>query len=182
MKPQVTVSNRQHARRVDTRRLRQIAKALLAESLRVEEADLGIYLVAEPEMTRLNETFLQHAGSTDVIAFDYVKVVGQASSLSHSKIPNIGDRQDACPTLHGEIFICVDEAVWQARKFRTSWQSEIARYLVHGVLHLLGHDDSRAGDRRKMKRAENRLLRELSRRFSLAQLARPAKLSVCKNR
>ena len=46
-------------------------------------------------------------------------------------------------TLHGEIFICVDEAVLQARKFRTSWQSEIVRYLVHGVLHLLGHDDSR---------------------------------------
>ena len=50
---------------------------------------------------------------------------------------------DARRPLHGEIFICVDEAVWQARKFRTSWQSEIVRYLVHGVLHLLGHDDSR---------------------------------------
>jgi probable rRNA maturation factor len=76
----------------------------------------------------------------------------------------------------------MDEAVWQARKFRTSWQSEIVRYLVHGVLHLLGQDDSSNSERRKMKREENRLLRELSRRFSLAQLARPAKLSLCKNR
>jgi ssRNA-specific RNase YbeY (16S rRNA maturation enzyme) len=48
-------------------------------------------------------------------------------------------------------------------------------------LHLLGHDDSRPADRRKMKQAENRRLRELSRRFSLAHLARPAKLSRCKN-
>ena len=45
--------------------------------------------------------------------------------------------------LHGEIFICVDEAIRQARRFGTIWQSEIVRYLIHGVLHLLGFDDSR---------------------------------------
>jgi probable rRNA maturation factor len=168
MKPQVTIFNRQNGQRVDTRLLRQIAKALLAELLQVEWADLGVCLVTAPEMTRLNETFLQHKGSTDVIAFDY--------SAPGRRTP------DASRRLHGELFICLDEAVGQARRFRTSWQSEIARYLVHGVLHLLGHDDSRAGERRKMKREENRLLRELSRRFSLAQLARPAKLSLCKNR
>jgi len=48
-------------------------------------------------------------------------------------------------TLLGEIYICVDEAVLQARKFGTSWQSEVIRYLVHGVLHLLGFDDSSGG-------------------------------------
>ncbi len=161
MKPRVTVSNRQHVRPLDTRLLRQIAKTLLAELLQVERADLGIYLVAEPEMTRLNETFLRHKGSTDVITFDY-------SASRHQ--------------LHGEVFVCVDEAILQARRFRTSWQSEIVRYLVHGVLHLLGHDDAHADKRRKMKREENRRLRELSRRFSLAQLARTAKLCPCKNR
>jgi probable rRNA maturation factor len=163
MKPQVTIFNRQRALLIDTRQLGQIAKALLAERLQVERADLGVCLVAAPEMTRLNETFLQHRGSTDVIAFDY-SAPGRR-------------RPDARRRLHGEIFICVDEAIGQARQFRTSWQSEIVRYLVHGILHLRGHDDSRAPERRKMKREENRLLRELSRRFSLAQLARAAKLS-----
>jgi rRNA maturation RNase YbeY len=76
----------------------------------------------------------------------------------------------------------VDEAVRQARRFRTSWQSEIVRYLVHGVLHSWGYDDASAGARRKMKREEDRRLRALSRRFSLAHLARPAKLPACKNR
>ena len=79
-------------------------------------------------------------------------------------------RRASRPTLHGEIFICVDEAVSQARKFGVSWQSEVARYVIHGVLHLLGHDDLRAGARCKMKREENRLLRELSRRFALSKL------------
>ena len=78
--------------------------------------------------------------------------------------------------IHGEIFICVDEAVLQARKFGTSWQSEIVRYIVHGVLHLLGFDDSSAGARHKMKREENRRLGGLSRRFTLAQLSRPARI------
>jgi probable rRNA maturation factor len=176
----VVLANRQRTRKINRRLLKQITDALLAE-LKIQNTVLEINLVAAGEMAQLNEKFLQHAGSTDVITFNYADSAGQVSRLSHSKRKEFGDRQDACPTVHGEIFICVDEAVSQARQFRTSWQSEIARYLVHGVLHLLGHDDSRPVDRRKMKQAENRRLRELSRRFSLAHLARPVKLSRCKN-
>ena len=80
--------------------------------------------------------------------------------------------------MHGELFICVDDAVAQAKQFKTSWQSEIIRCVVHGVLHLLGHDDLKPDLRRKMKREENRLVRLLAKRFSLAQLSRPAKLSA----
>ena len=64
----------------------------------------------------------------------------------------------------------------QAKKFKTSWQSELVRYVVHGVLHLLGHDDLKPDLRRKMKREENRLVRLLAKRFSLAQLARTVKI------
>jgi probable rRNA maturation factor len=168
-KMNITVANRQRVKKVNLRLLKKIANALLTE-LEIEKAEIGICLAAAPEMTRLNETFLKHKGSTDVITFDYRDSVGQASSLSHYPIRNAGDRQDACPTLHGEIFVCVDEAVLQARKFGTSWQSEVIRYMVHGVLHLLGFDDSSAGARRKMKREENRRLREITRRFPLSKL------------
>jgi probable rRNA maturation factor len=171
----VVILNRQRVRKINLRLLKEIANALLAE-LEIQKAEIGICLVAAPEMTRLNENFLKHKGSTDVITFDYRDSVGQASSLSDFKIRKVRDRQDACPTLHGEIFVCVDEAVLQARKFGASWQSEVVRYLVHGVLHLLGFDDSSAGARRRMKRKEGRLLGGLSRRFSLAQLSHPAKM------
>jgi probable rRNA maturation factor len=173
----VVLANRQRTRNLNLRWLKQIANALLVD-LKIEDAELGVHLVAAPEMTRLNETFLRHAGSTDVITFDYSNAGGQCFVTA----PKIGATTGRCPPLHGEIFICVDEAVRQARQFRTSWQSEIVRYLVHGVLHLLGHDDSLTGERWKMKREEDRRLRELSRRFSLAHLARLAKLSACKNR
>jgi probable rRNA maturation factor len=70
----------------------------------------------------------------------------------------------------------VDEAILQARRFRTTWQSELVRYLIHGVLHLFGHDDHHAVARRKMKREENRLFKSLSARFALSRLARKSKL------
>ncbi|HTQ50732.1 MAG TPA: rRNA maturation RNase YbeY [Candidatus Acidoferrales bacterium] len=172
----VCVFNRQWTRKVNLRLLKQIAEALLAE-LKIQNAELEINVVADEEMIRLNEKYLRHAGPTDVIAFDYAKNAGQASSLSPKPPGRKMDRREACPALHGEIFVCSDEAVLQARRFHTSWQSEIVRYLVHGVLHLLGYSDSCTSARQSMKREEDRLLRRLYRRFSLAQLAPAAKLS-----
>jgi probable rRNA maturation factor len=160
----IVIANRQRTKKINLRLLKQISRALLAE-LALEKAEIGICLVNESEITLLNETFLHHAGPTDVIAFDYVDT-GKAGS----PLPAAGALRRARPTLHGEIFICVDEAVHQARRFGTSWQSEIVRYLVHGVLHLLGFDDTNVIARRKMKREENRLLREITRRFSLSKL------------
>ena len=147
----IVIANRQRTRPVNARQLRLIITGLFAE-LEISEAELGVNLVGAREMTLVNETFLRHEGSTDVITFDHRE--GQPKVIP--------------PALHGELFICVDEAVQQARRFRTSWQSEIVRYLVHGVLHLCGHDDHRTGARRKMKREENRLVRRLARKFSLA--------------
>jgi ssRNA-specific RNase YbeY (16S rRNA maturation enzyme) len=73
--------------------------ALLTE-LEIEKAEIGICLVAAPEMTRLNETFLKHKGSTDVIAFDYRDSVLPAGCRKY---------------VHGEIFVCMDEAALMIR-------------------------------------------------------------------
>jgi probable rRNA maturation factor len=161
----ISIASRQRTRKINPRRLKQITEVLLAD-LKFGEAELGINLVSAREMTLLNETFLRHEGPTDVVTFDY--------SAEEKRKAESGKRK----ALHGEIFICVDEAISQSKKFKTSWQSEVARYLVHGVLHLLGHDDRRADDRRRMKQAENRWLRRLGRRFSLAQLGRAIKLAA----
>ena len=82
------------------------------------------------------------------------------------------DHDDSGEKLHGEFFICPEVAVAQAREFRTSWQEEIVRYCVHGLLHLRGYDDVRAADRRKMKREEDRVVNELKKQFAVARLSR----------
>jgi probable rRNA maturation factor len=169
------VRNRQHVRRADLRILRRIVQALLRETCPNRNFDLAIYIVAEPEMTRLNETFLHHQGSTDVITFDYAEPVSQASCLfnSNARMRRAAGNRYICDTLlHGEIFVCVDEAIIQARRFRMTWQSELVRYIVHGVLHLLGYDDLNSRVRRKMKESENALLRHLASQFEFRSLDR----------
>lgn len=156
----VAIANRQQARRINAAALRRIARAAFAE-LGVDRADLGIRLVDAQEMARVNWQFLQHEGSTDVITFDY-------------REDNI--ESPAGPRVHGELVICVADAIQQAREFRTTWESEVVRYVVHGILHLLGYDDLKPVPRRAMKREENRLVRRLERTFSFAQLSRQARI------
>ena len=82
--------------------------------------------------------------------------------------------RSAQPELHGELFVSIDDAVAQARRFGTSWQAELVRYVVHGLLHLQGHDDRAPAVRRKMKRVEDRLVRALARESCLEDLGRRA--------
>jgi len=147
----LTFTDRQHALVLQVRLWRRITQTLLEECLHEPDFDLSICFVTTSEITRLNEMFLQHDGPTDVITFDY----SDGSSTGQ---------------LSGEIVICVDEAVSQARRFRTAWQSELVRYIIHGLLHLRGYDDRQALARSKMKRAEDRLLGQLANRFNLRKL------------
>jgi probable rRNA maturation factor len=157
----IVITNRQRSEKINARLFRQIVSALLSD-LNLADAELGIQLVGAKEMARVNRQFLRHEGSTDVITFDHLT---EDSAL-----------QTTPGRLHGELFICVDDAVAQATEFQTTWQSEVVRYLVHGVLHLRGHEDGRPDLRRKMKREENRLVRRLAQAFSLAQLSRTVRI------
>jgi probable rRNA maturation factor len=152
----LVIANRQRTKKINTRLLKEIVRALFSER-EITAAELGIHLVGAKEMARVNWQFLQHEGSTDVITFDH---------------------RDCDLEIHGELFICVDDAVVQAKQFSTDWQSELVRYIVHGVLHLQGYDDLKPELRRTMKREENRLVRRLAKRFSLAQLSAPTKLGA----
>jgi probable rRNA maturation factor len=159
----VVITNRQRVKKIDTRRLKEIVSGLFAE-LKIEKAEFGINLIGAREMALVNETFLQHEGSTDVITFDHTD---PKSETRNSK-----------SEIHGELFICIDDAIAQSLEFRTSWQAEITRYLVHGVLHLLGYDDLKPKLRRKMKSEENRLMRRLAGKFTLAQIAVRPRIST----
>jgi len=143
----IAITN-QTDRKMDLRLLEKITAAALDE-LKIKEAELGIVLVGLGKMAYMNQKFLGHAGPADVITFDYSEKREQ---------------------LHGEVFVCLRIAERQAKEFKTSWQSELVRYVVHGILHLIGHDDLNPAARKKMKLVEERLVRELSRRFALSKL------------
>lgn len=149
----LSLRSRQRERALNLPFLRRIARHVLEKEMHVSGYELGIHFVSPEEMARVNSQFLQHQGSTDVITFDYAEV------------PDLEN-------LHGEIFISVADAIQQAREFRTTWQSEVVRYVIHALLHLRGYDDLVPAKRRLMKREENRLVQNVARQFRLASLAR----------
>ncbi len=159
----LVIRNAQRARSVHAPALRRVLRCLLQDHLRVPAYELGLHLVGTQEMAALNQAYLQHEGSTDVITFDH--------SAEPPGRPVTAERHP----LHGEIYISIPDAVAQAAEFNTAWTEELLRYAVHGILHLQGHDDLRPGPRRVMKRAENRLVQTLGRAFPPAQLERKRK-------
>jgi probable rRNA maturation factor len=152
VKSTLSIRNRQKVCPVATRLLRSIVIRFLKETESIPSYELCFHLVDAPEMSRVNKKFLDHEGSTDVITFD------------HQDDPDAGH-------LYGEIYISLADAIKQARQFQTSWQSELVRYAVHGILHLCGYDDLTDEDRREMKQVENRCLRKLGTQFNLSTLA-----------
>lgn len=141
----LVIRNRQRAFPVAVPFIRKVLRHLLEIELGLESYELGALLVDPEEMARINQSYLRHEGPTDVITFPYADP----------------------PALHGELFVCPFVARMHSKQFKTSWQAEVIRYLVHGVLHLQGHDDLESAKRRSMKRLENRLVRRLGEQFRL---------------
>jgi probable rRNA maturation factor len=154
----VYIVNRRRACALNSALVRKLSRAVLAKIEADPESEVGLFFVGSSEMAQLNEKFLGHAGSTDVITFNY------ADTLPAT-------RKTICQRLHGEIFICPDVAVAQSQMFRTDWREELARYIIHGILHLAGFDDLAPAARRKMKREESRLLSDVAATFNLSKLA-----------
>lgn len=143
-KNELLIRNAQRIRRVNTPLLRRMTIHVLREHLRVREYELGFHLVDTEEMARVNEQYLKHSGSTDVITFDYSEGEHAQSGI-----------------VRGEVYISIPDAVAQAAEFGATWQSELVRYVIHALLHLRGYDDLEPAARRVMKREENRLLRAM---------------------
>ena len=165
MSTSLFIKNQQRTYPINIRYLRWMTKELLRDLLWIEDYDLGFYIVRAEKMAEINQTHLQHEGPTDVITFDY----GDGSAQM-----KIAGKRFAEIKVHGELFICIDVAIAQAKEFRTTWQSELVRYVVHGILHLLGYDDLKPALRKVMKREENRLVKKLAGSYPPAKLGKPS--------
>jgi probable rRNA maturation factor len=162
------IRSRQRVRVVDVPLLRRIARRLVEVDLAIQDYELCLHLVDDPEMAQINGQFLGHHGPTDVITFDQSGLFDSAR-LEPAAMPK---RLQPGTALCAEIFLSLRQAVAQAALFHTTWQLELTRYLIHGLLHLRGYEDGQPKARRRMKQAENRRLRQLAAVLPLASLAR----------
>jgi len=125
---------------VDGRALVATARRLL-DAVGERRAALSLSLVNDDAIRSLNQKFRGKDAATDVLSFP------------------LEDEPASAPSerLLGDVVISVDTARRQADAYDAPLQREIYRLLIHGLLHLKGHDHEAAGERRVMRREERRL-------------------------
>ncbi len=138
--PVIRVLNRQRKRPVPRQSLQQFAERALSLTLAKRAcpfsslSEIAIVLISDERMARLHQRYLGTYESTDVITFH-----------------------------HGEIFISVETAAEQAQRYRSTCLAEIELYLVHGILHLAGYNDTEKNSAREMHAVQRRLVRQARR-------------------
>ena len=126
--------------------LADAARAVL-RSERVRSALVSVALVDRRAIARMNREHLGHAGTTDVISFSF-------------------SRASARDAVIGDIYIAPDVARENAAARGVPVREELLRLVVHGTLHVLGHDhpDGPTRERSPMWRKQERIVRRLTRK------------------
>lgn len=136
---------------------RRIERSLCAmlEALGRPTATISVSFVGDAAMRRLNRAHRGRDRTTDVLSFPLYEPF---------RAPKRGPR-GATEVLLGDIVVSVDVAVRQAAAYGATLEAEIERLLVHGLLHLLGHDHEAPHERARMERAERRLFTAIGLRW-----------------
>jgi probable rRNA maturation factor len=108
-------------RLVVSRQLVQRAAVATLRAEAVKDAMLSITFVGRDAISRMNRRYLGHHGATDVISFGLGKIGKRGAVI-------------------GDIYICPEVARANARRQRIAAGEELLRLVVHGTLHVLGHD------------------------------------------
>lgn len=111
---------------------------------------MTLVFVTSRKIRACNKKFLNRDYATDVLAFE-----GEQEGR--------GERKGVCVSVHGrriagDIMISTDAVLVNARRFGTRPEEELVLYVIHGILHLLGCDDHRPRDTKRMRAKEKELL------------------------
>jgi probable rRNA maturation factor len=140
--PRIRVRNLQRIVPVNIDHLQKFAKRAVCCCIKIRRkkqtelmrsGDIFVWLISDRRMSQLHRQFLAQTGPTDVLTFQ-----------------------------HGEIFISVETAKRHAHVFGNSLVRELQLYIIHGLLHLHGFDDRTQAGVRKMKQAQEKILRDCS--------------------
>ncbi|WP_298901131.1 rRNA maturation RNase YbeY [uncultured Psychroserpens sp.] len=98
-----------------------------------KEGEINYIFCDDDYLHRLNVQYLDHDTLTDIISFDY----------------SVGKE------LHGDIYISIERVKDNAKDFGVSFSEELARVMIHGVLHYCGYKDKTDDDAQEMRSKEN---------------------------
>ena len=142
---EILIEDRQDRYRIAHEEIKKKAKTILT-ALECHDGELSILIVNDPEIAKLNKTYLGRSGPTNVIAF----------SMQEGPFGQIN------PNLLGDVVISLDTAAREAQDAGISVESRLDQLLIHGVLHLFGFDHEQTSEQAKaMRMKEEQLLKLL---------------------
>ncbi len=133
MSVKIDIINEQNSLRVNSKRIEKLIQSVL-KGEKAKQRSLTLLVCGDAKMKALHKKYFGKKTSTDVISFgvetDYI-APGEEDYL-------------------GDIVVSAEMAISTAPKYNTQPQREFERYIVHGLLHLLGYDDIEPADYKKM--------------------------------
>ena len=108
----------------------------VAASYGKKVGEIGYLFCDDEKILEVNREYLQHDYYTDIITFDY----------------------DEGNTINGDLVISLDTVRTNAEQFGKTYEEELLRVIIHGILHLCGINDKGPGEREIMEAAENKAL------------------------
>jgi probable rRNA maturation factor len=133
----IAITNRQKQLPVNRRRVRRAVGEVLRDA-GILEARISVAVVDDAAIARLHREFLGDPNPTDVLSF-------------------VLEQSERC--LEGEVVVSAETAIKNAPRYGSTPEDELLRYVIHGTLHLVGHDDATPRKRAAMKRLERKYLR-----------------------
>jgi probable rRNA maturation factor len=125
---------------LDHARLKKAVRLILQDA-GIQSAEISIAVVTDERMQELNRQYLQHDYPTDVLSF-------------------VLDHDPKAKSLDGQIIVSSDYAAREAPRYGWTIDDELLLYVIHGCLHLAGHDDTTPEGKQAMRAAETSYLRQ----------------------
>ena len=150
---QVINTNRQY--RINESLVKNIIADILTFIKKPGTADIELVFMDNKAIRAFNKRYKGADRPTDVLSFGIDRAeLGEEKFL-------------------GEIFISIDKALENSKAFKTEFTDELVRYIIHGILHLFGYDDSTEKERARMSKKETKVLNDLCIRRTLSKVLTP---------
>lgn len=128
--------------------------------------DISFVFCSDAFLLEMNIEYLNHDTYTDIITFDYssdlsAKGKGFSTSLEVTTKGAKPQTTKISTPISGDIFISIDRVKENANKFSKTFEDELHRVIIHGVLHLLGYKDKTKVAKAEMTKQEDLCLKAL---------------------